>query len=138
MGDPVERLRGQVVHRPKEQVWMLKADADLEEYKYTCESGHTAWTPMNSNLCMQGIKVKENRPIPEQTITNLADSHEDTLLLLDLMRQKRMKEGAQKREAMIRELGLAKKQAKQQISSPHLECQLSWNCKTATSTTGGT
>ena len=30
---------------------------DLEEYKYTCESGHTAWTPMNSNLCMQGIKV---------------------------------------------------------------------------------
>ena len=30
---------------------------DLEEYKYTCESGHVAWTPMNSNLCMQGIKV---------------------------------------------------------------------------------
>ena len=32
---------------------------DLEEYKYTCESGHVAWTPMNSNLCMQGIKVVE-------------------------------------------------------------------------------
>ena len=29
----------------------------MEEYKYTCEPGASKWTPMNSNLCMQGIKV---------------------------------------------------------------------------------
>merc|ERR1712210_243377 len=25
-----------------EQVWMLKTDSDMEEYKYTCEPGHLA------------------------------------------------------------------------------------------------
>ena len=30
---------------------------DLEEYKYTCEPGHMEWTPLNSNLTMQGIKA---------------------------------------------------------------------------------
>ena len=29
----------------------------MEEYKYTCEPGHQEWTPLNSNLCMQSIKV---------------------------------------------------------------------------------
>ena len=38
-----------------------------------------------------------NRPIPETTISNLANSHEDTLLLLDLMRHKRQQEGQKKR-----------------------------------------
>ena len=38
-----------------------------------------------------------NRPIPETTINNLANSHEDTLLLLDLMRHKREQEGKKKR-----------------------------------------
>ena len=38
-----------------------------------------------------------NRPIPETTINNLANSHEDTLLLLDLMRHKRQQEGQKKR-----------------------------------------
>ena len=29
----------------------------MEEYKYTCEPGHMEWTPLNSNLTMQSIKV---------------------------------------------------------------------------------
>merc|ERR1712203_459154 len=102
MGDKGVKLRGQVIDKPKEQMWMLKSDADLEEYKYTCEPGHMEWTPLNSNLTMQGIKVQVNRPIPETTISNLANSHEDTLLLLDLMRHKRQQEGQKKRENMIR------------------------------------
>merc|ERR1712165_545985 len=104
MGDKGVKLRGQVIDKPKEQMWMLKSDADLEEYKYTCEPGHMEWTPLNSNLTMQGIKVQVNRPIPETTISNLANSHEDTLLLLDLMRHKRQQEGQKKRENMIREV----------------------------------
>ena len=79
MGDKGVKLRGQVIDKPKEQMWMLKSDAvsylsqddmtfkpqingflcpqDLEEYKYTCEPGHMEWTPLNSNLTMQGIKA---------------------------------------------------------------------------------
>merc|ERR1711936_1079789 len=134
MGDKGVKLRGQVIDKPKEQMWMLKSDADLEEYKYTCEPGHMEWTPLNSNLTMQGIKVQVNRPIPETTISNLANSHEDTLLLLDLMRHKRQQEGQKKRENMIREMALQQKKKKEQERSA---CHLSWNCKTATSTTGG-
>merc|ERR1712241_417455 len=93
------KLRGQLIDKPKEQMWMLKSESDLEEYKYTCEPGHMEWTPLNSNLTMQGIKVQVNRPIPETTISNLANSHEDTLLLLDLMRHKRQQEGQKKRVA---------------------------------------
>merc|ERR1712027_21019 len=121
MGDKGVKLRGQVIDKPKEQMWMLKSDADLEEYKYTCEPGHMEWTPLNSNLTMQGIKVQVNRPIPETTINNLANSHEDTLLLLDLMRHKRQQEGQKKRQERERSAS----------------CHLSWNCKTAASTTGG-
>merc|ERR1712110_995135 len=69
MGDKEANLRGQVINKPKEQMWMVKSDADLEEYKYTCEPGHMEWTPLNSNLTMQGIKVQVNRPIPETTIS---------------------------------------------------------------------
>merc|ERR1712141_53208 len=114
MGDKGVKLRGQVIDKPKEQMWMLKSDADLEEYKYTCEPGHMEWTPLNSNLTMQGIKVQVNRPIPEKTINNLANSHEDTLLLLDLMRHKRQQEGQKKREDMIREMALQQKKNKQE------------------------
>merc|ERR1711874_563667 len=124
MGDKGVKLRGQVIDKPKEQMWMLKSDADLEEYKYTCEPGHMEWTPLNSNLTMQGIKVQVNRPIPETTISNLANSHEDPLLLLDLMRHKRQQEGQKKKKEAERSRSMGR-------------CHLSWNCKTAASTTGG-
>ena len=38
---------------------MISDLQDAEEYKYTCEPGHSEWTPMNSNLTMQGIKVRQ-------------------------------------------------------------------------------
>merc|ERR1712223_2000099 len=106
MGDKGVKLRGQVIDKPKEQMWMLKSESDLEEYKYTCEPGDMEWIPLNSNLTMQGIKVQVNRPIPETTISNLANSHEDTLLLLDLMRHKRQQEGQKKRVKLIPQLDI--------------------------------
>ena len=45
--------------------------------------------------------MQVNRPIPETTISNLANSHEDTLLLLDLMRHKRQQEGQKKRVNLL-------------------------------------
>jgi len=116
---------------------MLKADSDMEEYKYTCEPGHVEWSPMNSNLHMQSIKVKVHRPIPEATIDQLTNSHEDTLLLLDVLRQTKVKEGQKKRENMIRELALQQKTKKELARPADSYCKLSWNCKTAASTTFG-
>ena len=34
---------------------------EYADYKYTCEPGETEWTPMNSNLQMQGIKVRQEQ-----------------------------------------------------------------------------
>ena len=41
----------------KPQINGFLCPQDLEEYKYTCEPGHMEWTPLNSNLTMQGIKA---------------------------------------------------------------------------------
>ena len=30
---------------------------EYADYKYTCEPGDQEWTPLNSNLCLQAIKV---------------------------------------------------------------------------------
>merc|ERR1711899_280486 len=130
MGDKGVKLRGQVIDKPKEQMWMLKSDADLEEYKYTCEPGHMEWTPLNSNLTMQSIKIVENRPIPEKTINNLGSSTEDTLLLLDMMRNKKREENERKKEARIREMALEQKKKKEAERGIQMGTQLSWNCKT--------
>ena len=57
----------------------------------------------NPTLSLLG-QVQVNRPIPETTISNLANSHEDTLLLLDLMRHKRQQEGQKKRVNLLAQL----------------------------------
>jgi len=131
------RLRGQIIRRPKEQTWMLKTDSDSEEYKYTCEPGHAEWTPMNSNLQMQSIKILENRPIPKKTTDNLVSSHEETLLLLDMCRQKKADENAKKKDMRIRELAMQQKQRQEEQRGAQQYAALSWNPKTAASTTGG-
>ena len=81
------------------------------------------------------MQVVVDVPIPETTIANLSNSHEDTLLLLDLVRQKRKNEGQKKREEMIREMAMQQK-LKQKPSSSEIT-QLSWNSKTAASTRSG-
>ena len=41
-----------------------------EGWKYTCEPGHVQWSPMNSNLHMQGIKVPEKKDMQEKKVLN--------------------------------------------------------------------
>ena len=36
-------------------------------FQYTCEHGETPWTPMNSNLNMQGIKVASSHALVKQS-----------------------------------------------------------------------
>ena len=74
------------------------------------DTGDTVWTPYNSNLHMQGIKVStEERegeriycsdqvlvdaPCPDVKKEN---AFEDTLFLIDILRQTRAKENKQKK-----------------------------------------
>ena len=54
----IEQLKGKVLEKPKKHIWRLNRQANAnEEYKYTVENTDEEWTPFNSNLQMQGIKV---------------------------------------------------------------------------------
>merc|ERR1711902_107510 len=56
---------------------------------------------------MQGIRVIVNNPVPENHQN--PDSFEDTLLLLDMVKEKRMKEMQQRKDDMIRQMALEQK-----------------------------
>ena len=77
MDDPVQNLKGKILQKPKEHMWRinkqvyqricrnlckckicnLSPQASKEDWKYTVENTAEEWTPYNSNLQMQGIKV---------------------------------------------------------------------------------
>merc|ERR1719430_1791055 len=84
MGEEViQALRGKVLRYPRKQKWMLiKEEGDEDEYEYTYEQRPGTWTPLNSNLHMQGIKVVVHQPVPRQVARGGGDSTQDTLLLL--------------------------------------------------------
>merc|ERR1712180_119861 len=116
MGDcdqVIQSLRGKILQVPRKQKWMVKTgpegvgiglrpkpeDEEEEDYRYTCEPFNTEWTPMNSNLHLQAIKVQVHNPVPEQTLkSKLNDSHEDTMLLLDMVKEKKQKENQNKKK----------------------------------------
>merc|ERR1719412_3245484 len=56
---------------------------------------------------MQGIRVIVNNPVPENHQN--PDSFEDTLLLLDMVKEKRLKEMQQRKDDMIRQMALEQK-----------------------------
>merc|ERR1719412_224166 len=56
---------------------------------------------------MQGIKVIVNNPVPEDHQN--PDSFEDTLLLLDMVKEKRRKEMKDQKDEMIRQMALEQK-----------------------------
>merc|ERR1712098_302132 len=62
-------------------------EEETEGYAYNYLPGDPNWTPMNANLHMQGIKVVVHNPVPETA--KKANSHDTTLMLLDLIRQKK-------------------------------------------------
>merc|ERR1712012_967617 len=127
-------LRGKILKKPPKQKWMLMTSEQMAEgeeegvqgYKYTCEPGDVDWTPMNINLHMQSIKVKVNPPIPENVKRHAGSSLEDTLLLLDIVKENNMKQQKQKKEELIRHLAMKQKMQKQEEGP----LKLSWNTKT--------
>merc|ERR1712012_1164536 len=67
---------------------------------------NTDWTPYNGNLHMQGIKVLVNNPCPAVKKEN---AFEDTMFLIDLLKQAKEKENKQKKDDMIRQMALEQK-----------------------------
>merc|ERR1712121_246819 len=110
-------LRGKIIKAPALKKWYPTIDNDKcvysskllneEDYAYTVEK-QVEWTPYNSNLHMQGIKVIVKDPIPEAIKTN--DAVEHTLLLLDMLKDIKKKENEEAKARMIREMAMAKKQ----------------------------
>merc|ERR1712025_394183 len=70
-----------------------------------------AWTPFNSDLQMQGIKVLVTAPLPDQ---KKGDMFEGTMLLLGMIKDKQENENKRMKDEMIREMALEKKRKNEQ------------------------
>ena len=57
MDSSIQKLKGKVIETPKEHRWRLNKQGN-RNYRYTVDNEDSAWTPYNSNMQMQGIKVK--------------------------------------------------------------------------------
>merc|ERR1711997_356960 len=101
-------LKGKIINVPYPHIWFKIPESvcENEDYKYTYEKNRD-WTPYNSNLHMQGIKVIVNNPVPQNHQN--PDSFGDTLLLLDMVKEKRMKEMQERKDDMIRQMALEQK-----------------------------
>ena len=65
------------------------------------------WSPYSANLHMQGIKVMVKEPMPQKI--QKGDAFEDTMLLLETMKEKKQKENKQQKEDQIRAMAMEKK-----------------------------
>ena len=57
MDSSIQKLKGKVIETPKEHRWRVNKQGN-RNYRYTVDNEDSAWTPYNSNMQMQGIKVK--------------------------------------------------------------------------------
>merc|ERR1712123_417851 len=96
-------LRGKVLKTPQRKV-------SHGEGHPLCEIQHEKWSPYNSNLHMQGIKVIVKNPMPE---VPKGDAFEDTMLLIDMMKHQKELNNYEKKEKRIRELALEQKKKKE-------------------------
>merc|ERR1712032_794859 len=83
--------------------------------KILAKSGVEPWTPYNANLSMQGIKVLVDFPRPDST--SKENFYEDTMLLLQMVRDKKQKEN---KETKIRAMALEQKR-RNEISGKQAE-----------------
>eukprot|EP00090_Calanus_glacialis_P016887 TRINITY_DN26430_c0_g1_i1.p1 TRINITY_DN26430_c0_g1~~TRINITY_DN26430_c0_g1_i1.p1 ORF type:complete len:118 (+),score=35.75 TRINITY_DN26430_c0_g1_i1:45-398(+) len=97
-------LRGKVLKTPQRKV-------SHGESTHLCEIQHEAWSPYNSNLQMQGIKVIVKNPVPK---VKKGDAFEDTMLLIDMMKQQKEMNNQEKKETRIRELALEQKRKREE------------------------
>jgi len=65
------------------------------------------WTPYNAELQMQSIKVLVKDPVPSKVA---GGSFEDTMLLLEMIKEKQQKENKQLKEERIRKMAMEKKE----------------------------
>jgi len=75
------------------------------------------WTPYNGSLHMQGIKVLVNNPCP---VVKKENAFEDTMFLIDLLKQSKEKENIKKKEDMIRNMALEQKRKNEEKSKSHV------------------
>merc|ERR1711935_73652 len=100
-------LKGSVINAPKSNVWMInKSRKNEDDHKYTYEPG-TKWNPLNSNLMMNSIKVVVKQPIPEDVVPG--DAFEDTMLLLEMLKEKKASENKKNKDEMIRAMAMQQK-----------------------------
>ena len=64
----------------------------------SCTTSQGDWTPYNGNLHMQGIKVLVNNPCPP---VKREGAFEDTMFLIDLLKQSREKEIKEKKVCQL-------------------------------------
>merc|ERR1712210_85970 len=105
MADPVlPSLRGKVLAKPEKVKWRPQVDDDIRkvEYAYSYEMGTQKWTPLNSNMHMQGIKVVTHAPVPQKVIQGGGDATETTLTILEIIKEKKRKENRAKKFNSIR------------------------------------
>merc|ERR1712010_15130 len=119
MADPVlPSLRGKVLAKPEKVKWRPQVDDDIRkvEYAYSYERGTQKWTPLNSNMHMQGIKVVTHAPVPQKVIQGGGDATETTLTILEIIKEKKRKENRARKEEMIQQMAmeLKMKQEKKQ------------------------
>merc|ERR1719228_1674318 len=112
-------LRGKIISAPEKQAWRVQYHDDEANYVYSYEhdKNRAKWTPMNSNLHMQGIKVQVHNPVPVASVKG--NSTESTLMLLEIMKENKRKENRAKKDEIIRKMALEQKQRKQQKERPH-------------------
>merc|ERR1711990_1382482 len=108
MQTSIQNLKGKILEKPEKQLWRVNRQAN-KNYKYTVDHEKSDWTPFNSNLQMQGIKVVVDQPVKKIS----AGSVEDTLLLLDIVRGKQQEENRRQKEERIRLMALEQKQKKE-------------------------
>merc|ERR1712173_511828 len=101
MQTSIQNLKGKVLEKPDKHYWRVNKQAN-KNYKYTVDHEISAWTPFNSNLKMQGIKVVVDQPVKKIS----AGSVEDTLLLLDIVKEKQQVENRKLKEEKIRQMAL--------------------------------
>eukprot|EP00092_Neocalanus_flemingeri_P098680 GFUD01125839.1.p1 GENE.GFUD01125839.1~~GFUD01125839.1.p1 ORF type:complete len:112 (-),score=38.30 GFUD01125839.1:63-398(-) len=89
----ISSLRGKVIHKNNRKV----------EYGDQI----APWTPYNANLHMQGIKVVVKDPMPQKV--QKGDAFEDTMLLLEMMKERKQKDNKNQKEERIREMAMEKK-----------------------------
>merc|ERR1712098_999575 len=95
----ISSLRGKVLQKP-----MRKSSHS------DCSMDKGDWTPYNGSLHMQGIKVLVNNPCP---VVKKENAFEDTMFLIDLLKQSEEKENKQKKDDLIRNLALEQKKKKE-------------------------